>query len=366
MAFLVTATFLACTAVIIVDTLDALLLGSRASGCIASLVAMMVVQAFYASLFRNRAGRGVTTTVGIGFTFIPRKVDGGSRLHAHVGFRVAIRSVSSFRTPVRVWAVVVVEAFHAASGVQVTERIAFIVALVIFGTEVGANVGDGIAVNLSRDFTTITISASLTGSSAIVAAAVGTAVRGDGRAIGVNGAVYASSIEGVALRLVGGSSSVLAVAIGVGCASQASSVSLAVVLAGVSLATSVIFLGVASVRIHANSSVGSGSADGVTSLARRTIVTNAIGITGASSAMSVLHAVLVGSTIVVVSARRHAKLAGGVANGITVDISLPGGGGGTIGIAVAVEANSGLHAILSLSTGAIAVLSTGVDALSGS
>jgi len=171
---------------------NTLLLGRGASR--GGARAVRIVQACYAFLFRDRASRSAGRAISVSLA-------GERELASPV---VATFSSAQFSSsPVVKRAVSGSGTFYAATSVYVAVRKAIILTIVISGTEGHAGVGDGIAVRLVVDFTTVERSALLGGrsSSARVATSITSTVRRGCRAIGVGRARSANTSGSVAFRL---------------------------------------------------------------------------------------------------------------------------------------------------------------------
>jgi len=242
--------------------------------------------------------------------------------------------------------VVVGDTFYAASTVEVTVRSTVIDTLVVGSTERHASVGERIAVRLAGDFTSVdTRSALVIGrsSSTRITTTIGTTVSSVGWAIGVLLARSASSV-GLTGRLSGNGTTIERTAVGVGCASLASSVGLTVLSASVVIASLVVGLSIASVRIAADSVR---QANGVRAHWERSIVGSAVGVRSTNNASTIFHAIssyaiVVGSTSRVANRVR--------ANSVVINISTPCVTGSAISVVSAVKADTIRHAVGTLST----------------
>lgn len=241
-------------------------------------------------------------------------------------------------------------------------RLALIRTVGIRSTISDAFVGLGITVRLVGYFTSINGSTLLSSraSRTGVATSVSATIGGSSRAIGVNGTRSTGSV-GLASGLVRYSASIEVSAIGIGSASPAAPVSLAVSSASGSQTTSVIVgISVTLIRINANTVV----ANCVCTHRERSIVADTGSIVGARSTSAVFVAVRVSATGSIVRASVNANTVGSAERRST-SISTPGVGGSAISVVTACQTDTVGHAVSTLGSSAVSIagaISTSSDA----
>jgi hypothetical protein len=256
--------------------------------------------------------------------------------------------------------------FYTASTFNVAIRSAVIVAVIIRGTERHTDVGEGIAVRLVHDFTTIGATTRSGGRvrGTRITSTVFTTVRSRSWAIGVLGARSADTSGDIASRLSRDLTSIKGSAISVGKTSLARSVGLTILSASIGEAIAVIItvsvtqVGVAAMSVCAN---------GVGSHGERSIVGHARSVSGARSTSTILVTIAVGRAVGICTPGT-ADSSGGITNFVLiVDVTTPATASAiAISISSAAKADEVGHAVSSLGTHTIAVLGAISDAKTAS
>jgi len=134
------------------------------------------------------------------------------------------------------WAVSVSGALYAATTFNLTVRGTWIRAVLISGTEVYADTREGIAVRVrcNSGWRTIRTSTAVVECSAIITESIKSTVGGDSRAISIGLASNAGTSDLVTTRLFRDTTTVIGIAESIGCASNARSISVTVLVSPVS------------------------------------------------------------------------------------------------------------------------------------
>lgn len=330
---------------------------------------MSVSHASYAKLLSKIASRGGSRAVFVSLAHVGGgRGNGGRKSTMPVSIAESVGELST--TPLFNGAISLGKTLDAATSFELTLRSTRVRAISILGTEIDANTGERIAVGVSLGGARRTVLRNRTSSTrgvdtAISAATIKIAVEGGKTsAVIVGGTINASSSGNVALGLVRFETTITN-AIRVLGTSLASLVSHAVVPSTrVGSATVVIGRGGGRItleRREANTIV----TDNISTHRRRSIVGHAIGGGGARSATAVLHAVLVGRAVRIVSERASidAEFRNSVANSLTVVVSIPSIPSLAICVCVAIEAKTICHAVSTLSSNTKGIVGACANAL---
>jgi len=226
-------------------------------------------------------------------------------------------------------------AFDAASTFKIAMRSTVIDTVGVCGTKSYTSVGEGIAVRLARNFTTVKTTTFLTSGTRCtrITTTIGPTVGSSAGAIGIHLARSTDTSISIASRLSRSLTSIKDSTVSVRSTSLASLVGLAVGSASLLFAVRVILtVGNTLVRVYANS-VG---ANGVLSHREGAVVHNAIRVVGTSSTTTILVAVLARRTVIVTTTSGCTFARGRIADFVSVDITAPGVVGIAIGISSAV------------------------------
>jgi len=193
-----------------------------------------VIQTLNATLFSVRASLECTSTVVVSFT---DEVERWRRC-ADVSQVAVAEGLGSclFSSPLVKWAVGVSGALYAATTFNLTVRGTWIRAVLISGTEVYADTREWIAVRVRCNccWRTIRTSTAVVECSAIVTESIKSTVGGDSRAISIGLASNAGTSDLVTTRLFRDTNTVIGIAESIGCASNARSISVTVLVSPVS------------------------------------------------------------------------------------------------------------------------------------